>query len=253
MQKKIFLFFYFGIIFLAGGCVTVPRPVIPPSVGPAGVGGVYHIVGSGQTLWRIARTYGVPMQEIMRRNQIADPNQLGVGQELFIPGAKTPLSVEKYKTSVPLAIAQVVGPKHYSSRWRSITIHHSATLEGDAEAFDRNHRRRGMGGLFYHFVIGNGTASGDGEIEVGWRWRKQNQVNRKQDIQVCLVGDFNRQKVYPAQFESLLSLINVLRRQYNIPLRNIRRHKDVSRKATDCPGRNFPFRRLILELKQYPA
>ena len=50
--------------------------------------------------------------------------------------------------------------------------------------------------VFYHFVIGNGTDSQDGEIEVGWRWRRQIEVERSGDIQICLVGDFNRQPFY---------------------------------------------------------
>jgi N-acetyl-anhydromuramyl-L-alanine amidase AmpD len=106
-----------------------------------------------------------------------------------------------------------------------------------------------MGGLFYHFVIGNGSASPDGKVEVGWRWRKQSQVNRPYEIQICLVGDFNRQQVSSAQYESLLELIALLSRQYKIARKYIRRHKEVSAKATDCPGSNFPFSRLIAELK----
>jgi N-acetyl-anhydromuramyl-L-alanine amidase AmpD len=107
-----------------------------------------------------------------------------------------------------------------------------------------------MGGLFYHFVIGNGTLSGDGEIEVGWRWRKQEQVNRPSDIQICLVGDFNKQEVSNAQFDTLVKLISILRKQYNIPLSNIRKHKDIEGKITECPGDNFPFYNLLAELRK---
>ncbi len=69
-------------VFLFSGCVSVPRPPQAPLVG-----GVYHIVDSGQTLYRIAQVYNVDLKEIMRVNNIIDPRQLGVGQELFIPGA----------------------------------------------------------------------------------------------------------------------------------------------------------------------
>ncbi len=233
------------LIFFIAGCATVPRQPYPrfPQ-------GVYHIVGSGQTLYRIAKTYNVDMQEIMRANRIADPTQIGVGQQLFIPGAKSPLPVEAYKPIVQEPIERIVGPKHRFFRWNYITLHHSATLEGNAERFDRDHHRRGMGGLFYHFVIGNGTLSGGGEIEVGWRWRKQESVNRPFDIQICLVGNFNKQEVSNAQFDSLTKLINVLRKQYDIPLNNIRRHKDVGGKITECPGDNFPFYKLLAELRK---
>jgi len=235
------------VIIGLSGCVTVPRQIPPPLARP---GGIYHIVGSGQTLWRIAKTYNVDIKEIMRLNKIQDPNQLGVGQELFIPRASTPLKIEAYKPVIPKDVEQIVGRKNYAYKWRYITIHHSATLEGNAETFDRNHRKRRMGGLFYHFVIGNGSGSPDGEIEVGWRWRKQCPVNRPRDIQICLVGDFNRQKPTPSQFDSLIKLITVLRKQYNISLNNIRRHKDIADKITECPGKNFPFAEIISELRK---
>ena len=54
-------------------------------------------------------------------------------------------------------------------------------------------------GLAYHFVIGNGTSTGDGQIEVGDRWRRQiNGGHVHSDylnniaLGICLVGDFNR-------------------------------------------------------------
>ncbi|MFQ5589758.1 MAG: peptidoglycan-binding protein, partial [Phycisphaerae bacterium] len=54
-----------------------------------------------------------------------------------------------------------------SPRWTTIVIHHSATETGGASLFDRFHRKRGWDGLGYHFVIGNGTDTPDGLIEVG--------------------------------------------------------------------------------------
>ena len=190
------------------------------------------------------------MDEIIRFNRIQDPTQLGVGGELFIPGVCSVLVVEPGKKTSLESVEKIVGPRHASSKWRYITIHHSATLGGNAEAFDRNHRSRRMGGLFYHFVIGNGSASGDGEIEVGWRWRKQAKANRPYDIQVCLVGDFTREDVSRAQMDSLVSLVKVLRRQYGISLKNIRRHKDIPGLITECPGNNFSFYQFMSELKK---
>ncbi|MBI5286357.1 MAG: LysM peptidoglycan-binding domain-containing protein, partial [Deltaproteobacteria bacterium] len=49
--------------------------------------GVYHTVERGQTLWRIAKTYGVDHQELAEVNDITDPTQVKVGQKIFIPGA----------------------------------------------------------------------------------------------------------------------------------------------------------------------
>ena len=245
-EKSSFLLFVIPVLFCAG-CATAPRPASPVAVCPSGT---YHIVGSGQTLWRIAKTYNVDVNELMKVNGISDPGQLGVGQRLFIPRAPAPLPMSRLAPIVTGDVESIVGPRHYTSCWRTITIHHSGTLEGNAESFDRNHRQRGMGGLFYHFVIGNGTGSGDGEIEVGWRWRKQAQVNRPNDIQICLVGDFDRQMISDKQFESLIKLVTVLRKQYNIPISNIRKHKSIKGKHTACPGSRFPFDRLTAELRK---
>lgn len=231
-------------LFFAG-CATVPhRPtVIPPS-------GIYHIVTKGQTLYRISKVYGVDIDELMRLNNIRSPNQLEVGQQLFIPKAAQPVYVAPFTVPGLLSVEKLVGAKQYKVRWKTITLHHSGTMAGNAESFNRNHRHRGMGGLFYHFVIGDGAGSGDGEIEVGWRWRKQVEANRKEDIQICLVGDFNKQRVSDAQFMSMVKLIKILQKQYSIPISKIRTHKHIPGRVTECPGDTFPFEKILSELNK---
>jgi LysM repeat protein len=245
MSRSSHLYLLIFVTILIAGCATVPyQPsVIPPP-------GVYHIVGSGQTLYRIARAYGVDLKELIRANGLRDPNQIGVGERLLIPRVSVPLRVEPYRPVSLEPIEKIVGRKQYKVKWKYITLHHSATREGNAEAFDRNHRRRGMGGLFYHFVIGNGTGSLDGEVEVGWRWIRQVEVERKGDIQICLVGDFNQQNVSPVQFTVLVKLIKVLTQQYSIPVNHIRKHNDLKNKITECPGRDFPFYRILAEVRR---
>lgn len=58
--------------------------------------GVYHTVKKGQTVWRIAKTYGINIRPLMRINHLSDPKDLKVGQRLFIPGAKRVLGVKVY-------------------------------------------------------------------------------------------------------------------------------------------------------------
>jgi LysM repeat protein len=244
-MRRLRIYLVLSLAFFFTGCVSVPRPYQMPQAG-----GVYHIVDSGQTLYRIAKVYNANLKEIMRVNNIVDPRYLGVGQELFIPGARMPLYVEPYKSKFPQPIKRLVGPRRIYSDWRIITIHHSATSAGNAGSFDRTHRRRRMGGLFYHFVIGNGRGSGDGEVEVGWRWKRQKCANRPQDIQICLVGNFNYQSPTSAQLNSLSELIRILRKHYNISYGKIRRHKDVPAATTECPGRKFSLYRLLAELKK---
>ena len=71
-----------GEIHLAGRT----RPPGPPQAG------VLHHVRAGQTLYRIARVYGVPVDELQREN-VLDSAQLSEGQTLFIPGAAAELEV----------------------------------------------------------------------------------------------------------------------------------------------------------------
>ena len=49
--------------------------------------GIYHKVGKGETLWRIAQHYHVDLQEIAELNDIQDPTKIWVGQKIFVPGA----------------------------------------------------------------------------------------------------------------------------------------------------------------------
>jgi len=237
IHKRLAILFF--IAFSLAGCATAPtyRTGTLPAAG-----GVYHIVGSGQNLYRISKAYGVDIKEIMRANNIKDPNQIGVGEKLLIPKSSASVYIQALPREKQESLESLVGKKQYRVRWKTITIHHSGTKSGNAESFDRNHRRRHMGGLFYHFVIGNGSDSADGEIEVGWRWARQREVNRKADIQICLVGNFNEQEVTRAQFNSLAALVKILEQQYNIPPSKVRRHKDVG--ISECPGNNFPYRSL---------
>ena len=108
-----------------------------------------------------------------------------------------------------------------------------------------------MDGLGYHFVIGNGTFTGDGEIEVGYRWRKQihgaharvraGDDNRWNNygIGICLVGDFRYTAPSERQMAALVRLVRQLRRTFNIPCTRIVPHDFV--KPTICPGPKFPW------------
>jgi N-acetylmuramoyl-L-alanine amidase len=141
-------------------------------------------------------------------------------------------------------------------RWRFIIVHNSGTRQGNARIFDYYHRnvRRMRNGLAYHFVIGNGTSSGNGEIEVGDRWRRQingghvhSDYLNNISLGICLVGDFNRSQPTRAQLDSCEELIRYLRdrcgkvERHDIP---VRPHREMNppRWPTDCPGDDFPYR-----------
>ncbi len=140
-------------------------------------------------------------------------------------------------------------------RWQFIIVHNSGTRQGSARIFDYYHRhvRRMQNGLAYHFVIGNGTSTGDGEIEVGDRWRRQiNGGHVHSDylnniaLGICLVGDFNRDQPTRRQLEACEELINYLRKRcgkIDAHYAVVRPHRDVNppQWATDCPGDAFPY------------
>lgn len=138
-------------------------------------------------------------------------------------------------------------------RWKYIIVHNSGTRQGNAKIFDSYHRkvRKMQNGLAYHFVIGNGSSSGNGEVEIGPRWTKQiNGGHVASDylnniaIGICLVGDFNRDQLTKAQVGALDELITYLRGRVGkikgkpaivVP------HKKINPKPTDCPGDRFPY------------
>ncbi|MGV3625559.1 MAG: peptidoglycan DD-metalloendopeptidase family protein [Archangium sp.] len=67
---------------------------------------VTHTVEKGQTLYRIAKTYGVSVEEVMDANRIDDPRDLKVGEVLYVPGAQVSRKVEKYDSPEPVAQAR---------------------------------------------------------------------------------------------------------------------------------------------------
>ena|SRR5579862_1367335 len=137
-------------------------------------------------------------------------------------------------------------PVAKANSWQWIVVHHSATPTGGASAFDKMHKAKGWDELGYHFVIGNGTDTRDGQIEVGSRWPKQkwgahtktpdNRFN-EHGIGICLVGNFDVSRPSEAQLKSLSKLVSFLMKTYNIPPDHVLGHRDC--KQTDCPGKNM--------------
>ncbi len=136
-------------------------------------------------------------------------------------------------------------------RWTTIVLHHSGTKVGGAILFDRNHREvRGWNELGYHFVIGNGTSTPDGLVEVGGRWRKQStgahcktagNYHNEHGIGICLVGDFTKSNPSPKQLASLSELLRFLCAESGIPTNMITSHGMLV-PSTKCPGKNLSLR-----------
>jgi len=227
-------------LFLASGCAA-PRVTwvnyIP--IGEVKRIDRTHIVGPQESLWQISKIYDVEPWDIAKANGLPIPTELKPGQVLNIPHA---------------APVRPLIPLYPSRKWQYIILHHTASDTDSALTVDRIHRQeRGFeNGIGYHFLIDNGSDDRyNGQIEVAPRWLKQmNGAHCKADgmnergIGICLVGNFNEDKVSRAQGRAMAYLVKKLMKYYHIPKENVLGHNQVKGAATDCPGKKFPWKYL---------
>ena len=163
-------------------------------------------------------------------------------------------------------------------RWDFIIIHHSATTFGNVSVFYNGHKARrgawlGNDPMLYHLVIGNGQKAGDGELQAGGRWLKQQlgggcssvkklmQARTIRDffrswsdyynfkgIHICLVGDLNKTAPSSRQIDTLTNVVEALCRKYRIPPWHIMGHQEAQISSTACPGKRFPLVKLKNEI-----
>lgn len=185
---------------------------------------------------------------------IAPPAPIGPAPVRF-PGATAVPSISRGTPTagdpswVPLAGAE-------TRPWKWIVIHHSDDLSGCCAKYDAVHRAKGWDECGYHWVIGNGSMTGDGQIEMTTRWPVQKHGahaktpdNRFNDfgIGIVLVGDFEKGPgPSAAQYAALLRLTRWLMARYDISADHVMKHGDA--KSTACPGRNFPWARFQRDL-----
>ena len=237
MRKGKYFLFVIGCCMILSSCARAPiAPISVPTQMPSGAmrQDVCHIVGPGETIWRISKMYDVQMDDIARANNLKTLTELEMGQRLTIPRA--------------MPIKPVVS-LYPSNKWKYIIVHHSASDEGNALDIYRAHRSRGWETVGYDFVIDNGSQGKvDGQIEACPRWTKQldgahckaGGMNT-QGIGICLVGNFSQDAVSRKQMDSLVYLVNILRNYYTIPASNILGHGQVPGAKTECPGTQFPW------------
>jgi N-acetyl-anhydromuramyl-L-alanine amidase AmpD len=135
-----------------------------------------------------------------------------------------------------------------ASKWTAIVIHHSGSPADSPAEIDQRHRRAGLAGLGYHFVVGNGTRMADGAVHVGERWLEQQPGAHVAgpdgayfngcSIGICLVGDGDRRAPSDAQVNRVIQLVSDLARELDIPRDRIFLHRDLA--TTSSPGRLFP-------------
>lgn len=91
----------------------VPSPTATPQAQPTAAP-ITYVVKAGDTLSGIADMFGLTVDDIVRANNIADPNSLQVGQVLTIPGrnqseaeANATGTAQAQSTSTPAAVGSV--------------------------------------------------------------------------------------------------------------------------------------------------
>jgi LysM repeat protein len=236
MNRRLFLH---RLAALGLGGVVAPRLIQPLSAGEPDA--EYHIVRKAETLWGIAASRGASVAELKRWNGLRN-DRIQPGQRLRVR--------PKGKHLDPEAVAVA---NFAPERWKHLIVHHSATTHGNAARFDRYHRkvRRMENGLAYHFLIGNGTDSGDGEIEIGPRWTRQLQgghvaslAYNENSIGICLIGNFETQRPTTPQLAALDELLGHLKNNLLDGRPKLFLHREVRGEHTLCPGRHFPAKRV---------
>ncbi|MEI8011712.1 MAG: peptidoglycan DD-metalloendopeptidase family protein, partial [Candidatus Omnitrophota bacterium] len=98
MASNIWKFLQYGVcigtVVMMTGCVP-RKPLLIPVVTPIAVEkkGVQHKVRKGETLWRIAKTYKVFVEDIIQSNGIPNAASIEENQLIFIPGADRVLDI----------------------------------------------------------------------------------------------------------------------------------------------------------------
>jgi LysM domain len=77
--------------------------------------GVWHRVMEGQTLWRIAKTYRVTLEQLKESNDLVDTVHVPEGAWLFVPNAERVLYVQGNGDSLPPESSISCGPSR--GRW----------------------------------------------------------------------------------------------------------------------------------------
>ncbi len=155
-------------------------------------------------------------------------------------------------------------PNKADRPWKYIVLHHSAAASGNYAQIDGQHRKvLGYDGCGYHFVIGNGTGSKDGQIEVAARWNNQKQgahcrnarTNDADEygIGIVLVGDFDKQQPTPQQIAAAKALVTYLSQRYQIAPNGIKTHAHLAATPTVCPGKFFPSESLLAAAEDAPS
>jgi LysM repeat protein len=232
--------------------IRVGKKLIIPEKGSTSLD---YIVRKGDSLGVIASRHGTTILKLTQLNNLKDANSIRIGQKLKIPfegvsGSSKPREETLLSASL---LNQLKAIRTKRGRWTGIVIHHSATTVGSAKGLDRYHReqRKMKNGLAYHFVIGNGKGMQDGELYIGNRWKKQLDGGHlklekwnKENIGICLIGNFQIHHPSQRQINRLEGLIRHLMKHCGIPVSKVTTHRLKHKNHTVCPGKHFSLKSL---------
>ena len=120
--------------------------------------------------------------------------------------------------------------------WAGIWVHSSGAPKGSLRSLEAAHAERG--GAPFHFVIGNGTETADGQVEQGPRWVSQLPGLNREVIEICLIGQIDREKPTRKQQAALETLCARLCRERLVPSSEVCAESEKKR-GVACPGRFF--------------
>jgi N-acetyl-anhydromuramyl-L-alanine amidase AmpD len=107
----------------------------------------------------------------------------------------------------------------------------------------------------YHFIIGHTGEVFKAQPFEQPAWHCTNYQANLVSVGICFLGNFENIEMPIEQFNAGVELIKSLMKQYNIPLKNILRHRDVvsdishTANSTECPGKNFPYVHMLDALR----
>lgn len=215
-----------------------------------------YVVRRSDTLTDIAHKNGLTVAELAGRNGLARTDRLRVGQRLVIPDPDAAAGGSASSSFLPKELPRIrVEP----GKWKYIVIHHSASPNASVKGMDYYHRveRHMENGLAYHFVIGNGRSMKDGEIAIGHRWKAQldgghlaSEALNKKAIGICLVGNYDEERPSKKQLESLRALVEFLLARCHLGADAVKTHQQINPIYTRCPGKNFPAKSFLKELRE---
>jgi LysM repeat protein len=227
-----------------------------------------YTVQRGDTIYSIARSYGISPVLLAERNGLNRSFHVYAGKRLIIPAKATarhtpppavPPPRKAAHTTLPPSIQRAIDKAPVRpGRWQYIVIHHSGVDTGTVKAMDTYHRevRHMENGLAYDFVIGNGSGMGDGEIAVGRRWTQQldgghlaSEVQNKVAIGICLVGNFDERRPTSRELDSLRALVEGLMARCKLTPGAVKTHQQINIVHTRCPGAKFPAGSFLESLK----